>query len=476
MNVFIITEGNAQTGYGHLTRCLSIYQGFEEHDITPTLVANCDENGKKVLGNISLQSFDWIENQDKLVGLISGADIAIIDSYLAPLHTYEKIYRVVKKAVYFDDTLRLDYPPGTIINGAVNAEFLPYTLDDHHSYFLGLDYTPLRKAFWDIPERIPKEKTEDILITMGGVDLTGTTFQVLETLIKAYPHLNYHVVNGHSIFEERLQTYRELENVKFYYSLDANEMRDLMLECELAISGAGQTVYELERCGVKCILIKMADNQVNNIEGMINIGFIKDYLNQNEDDFSRKLVVQVNNIMHMQPIAQSIGNGAQNIVKMVIRSTMSLRQVKPSDIDLLLGWANDLDMRRNSFSTQLIDYNTHKVWFENKIKSADSLLFIASVGGRAVGQIRFDRDKSSAFIDYFIDSKFRGLGLGSSIIGLGIKMLLKEWQNTCKIKAIVKNSNIASQKALIKNTFKSTKSGESILFEYIVLENSTSAL
>mgnify|MGYP005664809967 CR=1 FL=1 len=53
MNVFIITEGNAQTGYGHLTRCLAVYQGFEEHNIVPTLIANCDDNGRKILMDLS---------------------------------------------------------------------------------------------------------------------------------------------------------------------------------------------------------------------------------------------------------------------------------------------------------------------------------------------------------------------------------------------------------------------------------------
>lgn len=50
MKVIILTEGTRTTGYGHLTRCQSIYQAFEEKGIIPVYIANCDERGKEILG------------------------------------------------------------------------------------------------------------------------------------------------------------------------------------------------------------------------------------------------------------------------------------------------------------------------------------------------------------------------------------------------------------------------------------------
>jgi spore coat polysaccharide biosynthesis predicted glycosyltransferase SpsG len=317
MKVFIITEGNAQTGYGHLTRCLSIYQGFEEHDITPTFVANCDENGKKVLGNILLQAFDWIENQDKLFEMISGADIAIIDSYLADLALYVSIYKSVKKTVYFDDTLRIDYPPGTIINGAVNAEFLPYAMDDRHSYLLGLDYTPMRKAFWDIPERIQKEKIEDVLITIGGIDTRGVTSQVLEAVRNEFPHLIYHVVIGFINFNENREKYDQFDNIFFYHSLDEYEMRELMIKCDLAISAAGQTTYELIRTATPSIFIQIVDNQQNNIQGWHEKQVINQIITINDDTYLQKVVLAVEKYILPGELEFS-GNGVEAIVKRVI--------------------------------------------------------------------------------------------------------------------------------------------------------------
>jgi UDP-2,4-diacetamido-2,4,6-trideoxy-beta-L-altropyranose hydrolase len=290
MNIFIITEGNAHTGYGHLTRCLAIYQGFEESDISPIFIANCDENGKNVLGDISLQAFDWIRNLDKLMELISGADIAIIDSYLAELPIYLEINKAVKGTVYIDDTMRLDYPPGVIINGGVNAESLPYTMDCDHTYLLGLDYTPIRKTFWNIPERVRNNMFENVLITMGGNDSNGTTFQILDTIWKKYPQLNYHVILGYSSFVKELERYHEADNIKFYHSLDADEMKDLMLRCDVAISAAGQTTYEIVRAGLKPIFIQLAENQHLNMQGWYERGIIREIINVDNANYLSRIL------------------------------------------------------------------------------------------------------------------------------------------------------------------------------------------
>ena len=318
MNVFIITEGNAQTGYGHLTRCLAVYQGFEEQNIIPTLIANCDENGKKVLGNISLQAFDWIENRDKLVEMISGADIAIIDSYLANLPLYVSIYKSVKKTVYFDDTLRLDYPPGTIINGAVNAEFLPYAMDDQHSYLLGLDYTPMRRAFWDIPQGVAKNEFQNVLITMGGNDSSGTTFQILDVLCSEYPLLKYHVVLGYSNFEEKEELYHKVDNIKFYHSLDAESMRDLMLNCDVAISAAGQTTYEIVRTGLKPIFIQIADNQYLNMQGWYEKGFIREIISVDSTDYLSRVLDSLKEIKTFSVKLTEKPDSTRNIINSLL--------------------------------------------------------------------------------------------------------------------------------------------------------------
>ncbi len=138
MKAAIISEGLQGTGYGHLTRCLSIYQAFEEKNITPLFIANCDEEGKQFIPNVNFRQLNWIENTDEreLIEQVKDFVIVVIDSYLAPLEIYKKIYKTVNKVVYIDDYLRLDYPPGAIVNGTIGAENLPYKKDKDHQYLL----------------------------------------------------------------------------------------------------------------------------------------------------------------------------------------------------------------------------------------------------------------------------------------------------------------------------------------------------
>ena len=289
MKAAIITEGLQGTGYGHLTRCLSIYQAFEEKDNTPLYIANCDEVGKKFIPNVNLLQLNWIENTDGLVEHLKDFDIAVIDSYLATLEIYNKIYKTVKKIVCIDDYIRLDYPPGVIINGTIGAENLPYKKDDKHMYLLGIDYMPLRKEFWDI--EIPQKHTnnvKNVLITFGGQDFRELTFPVLDFILSKYPGLNYNVVKG--INKNNTQSKVYGNNVTFYTSLNAKEMLELILKCDLAITSAGQISYELNRVGLQSILIGVIENQKYNIEGWLENGYIHNKIWHNEVNIIDKIM------------------------------------------------------------------------------------------------------------------------------------------------------------------------------------------
>ena len=315
MKVAIITEGNNKTGYGHLTRCLSIYQAFEEKGIIPYYIANCGDDKKTILPEVILCQLDWINKSKKLMNIINGFDIAIIDSYLAPLKTYEKIQYAVEKSVYIDDYIRLNYPPGIIVNGTIGAENLPYNKDNKHQYLLGINYMPLRKEFWDIdiPNRNQNE-IKNILITFGGQDIRNLTSKVVNYLINEFPHFNYHVVVGNKNYINKNKS----KNIDYYYTLNANEMLRVMLKCDIAISAAGQTTYELARTGLKTIAIGVADNQKYNLAGWIDKRFLKEEIWYNDERILIKINNQIKNINNRGNKIFYDGQGSRRIVKFVL--------------------------------------------------------------------------------------------------------------------------------------------------------------
>lgn len=322
MKVAILTEGLVNTGYGHITRCLSIYQAFDEQGIKPEFIINLDESGKKFLEGITINIFDWCVEKHKLMNLINDMDIVIIDSYKAPLDIYAQISDKVRTAVYLDDYLRINYPKGVIVNGTIDAESIQYRRERNYAYLLGTNYIPLRKEFWDIKKKNSKEKIKNILITIGGSDIKGITFLILDEMLKEFPNINYHVVlNNNHIGKSDYDNYR----VKFYYTLSAQQMLILMLNCDFAISSAGQTSYELNRACLPCVLIGVIENQKYNLMGWKKLGYITEELWEEDENLGEKITNEINNYngsTNQKNILNKFivdGQGARRVVKFLTK-------------------------------------------------------------------------------------------------------------------------------------------------------------
>lgn len=290
MKVIILTEGTRTTGYGHLTRCQSIYQAFEEKGIIPVYIANCDERGKEILGGINVVCFNWLIEQEKLREIVTRADVLIIDSYLASKDIYSDLTARVEKAAYIDDYQRIEYPKGIIINGTIDAENLFYGKALRNELLLGVKYIPIRKEFWKVHKKKINTTVQEVLITFGGHDQREISFSVLDILLHEFKEMKYNVVLGGRKFLDAMKKYSNEKNIEYFHSLTAQSMLDLMLKCDIALSAAGQTLYELARVGVPTVAIGVVQNQRNNIVGWLKNNFVLDMLWSDDSDLNEKIV------------------------------------------------------------------------------------------------------------------------------------------------------------------------------------------
>ena len=97
-------------------------------------------------------------------------------------------------------------------------------------------------------------------------------------------------------YTPKCMEYKRNDNVNFYSELSADQMRDLMLKCDLAISSAGQTSYEIYQTGLRSILIQVVDNQKSNINGFYDMGVINRISNIYEDDYLSKIVRSIEEV------------------------------------------------------------------------------------------------------------------------------------------------------------------------------------
>lgn len=132
------------------------------------------------------------------------------------------------------------------------------------------------------------------------------------------------------------------------------------------------------------------------------------------------------------------------------KMSIEFKAVDEQDGDRLFNWANDNIVRKNSFSSEEISYETHKKWFLKNISSESVKIFIVIEDDEEIGQIRVDIRDDMGTIGYSVDKNFRGKGYGTKILielvefiselDIGIKLLSGK----------VKYSNLASQRAFEK--------------------------
>lgn len=273
MKVLIITEGGKNIGFGHITRCVALAQGIKEYaqDVEIGFLISGDDSVKIFLRKegFNIEIEDWAKKQQRLMSMVKGSDLVVIDSYLAPKSVYDDISSaVLNPLLMLDDYKRIDYPKGIVVNPSIYKGQFKHPQKDELTYLLGGDYIILRKEFWEMPDKVINKKVKDILITFGGTDHSDFMKKLLNILSANFSDFTYHIITNFSLnFSINL-------NLKLYSDLSASEVCDLMLKADISISAGGQTTHELARVGVPTIGICFAENQKVNLTSWETRGFL----------------------------------------------------------------------------------------------------------------------------------------------------------------------------------------------------------
>jgi RimJ/RimL family protein N-acetyltransferase len=128
-----------------------------------------------------------------------------------------------------------------------------------------------------------------------------------------------------------------------------------------------------------------------------------------------------------------------------------LRLAEEEDAFFLWTLANDITVRKAAFQSNIIFFEDHCRWFARKLRTKDCLILILEVAGTPAGQIRYDKDRDLAEIDYAVVPSFRGNNLGV--------LLLQTWPVACvlldvqRVVGVVKKNNSISIRSFEKAGF-----------------------
>lgn len=275
----IRADGNSKLGMGHLMRCLSIALAFREYGFCVVFVTAEDAGSEIIKGRgfeqIVLNSdYTCMEAEcDALQAIIQERDfkLLLVDSYQITSNYLKKI-KEWAPVVCLEEDIKEEKPVDGIINYNVYAPHLPYDskYGKEVKKYLGSLYAPLRPEFSRriIPIR---EQVKRILITMGGSDEYNLSGSLLKKILSqneaCFKEIEYEVICGN--FNPHYEELKQLtkRNPQLHIRASVENMAELMEKCDIAVSAAGSTMYELAALGVPTVCCYYVDNQKKIAEG-----------------------------------------------------------------------------------------------------------------------------------------------------------------------------------------------------------------
>lgn len=292
--IWIRADANEEIGSGHVMRCLCVAGELESLGAKVCFLVS-DERSVPLLEAKGKQfrvlHSDYRRPEEELAVLEAlfeqqGGDFFLADSYFVTGEYFRRIRRHMS-AGYLDDMLRRDLPLDLLVNYNIFAVRELYgELPEKPRLLLGPMYAPLRREFRGREYQV-RQRAARVLVTTGGADQYNLAGRFVAEALRAgvTASLQYEIVSG--VFNGYLEELKGLEARYPNVSVRSNvrDMAELMLECDMAVTAGGSTMYELSAVGVPMICFSFVDNQQEIVEGFKRQGMVHfggDYLCQGE--------------------------------------------------------------------------------------------------------------------------------------------------------------------------------------------------
>lgn len=208
-------------------------------------------------------------------------------------------------------------------------------------------------------------------------------------------------------------------------------LADLMAASGLAVGGGGVTAWERMCLGLPAVVVSLAENQRPASEALAAQGLIA-YAGHFDTVTPRALAQCIARTMGDAQLLEAMsargmqlvdGLGAWRAAETMMPTPagdLSLRPARPGDAALYFGWVNDPAVRASAFDVAPVTWEGHVKWFRGRLASPASMLFVMEAQGLPVGQVRFDVEDGTAFIDYTLDPLVRGRGWATRLLSAGM--------------------------------------------------------
>lgn len=325
--VFFRADSNTKIASGHIMRCLSIADELRSRGNKVTFIS-ADNNSESMVSSAGFPLIVLNSKWDNLKSEIPAMQkllsdypnsLLIIDTYQATknyirdLVSFAKIcYLGSKKELFGDISLLVNYSTD------INYSFYHQAYDASKTrLLLGPKYAPLRKEFQNIYHPLSM-RMEHVLITTGNTDPENIIGKLL-TGLKSLPFfeaLKVDVVVGRMFVHaaELLHSFEDISNIVLHQNV--NNMSELMIKSDVAISANGTTVYELAAANVPAITFAMVPEQIGSAEALANLGAVN-YCGEtyaDKDDVLRKILMALSRYYSFPEERIALADKAHSII------------------------------------------------------------------------------------------------------------------------------------------------------------------
>lgn len=470
-------DATVAMGSGHVMRCLALAQAWQDAggsclflmaESTPALKARLREEGVEVISLTVVPG--TLEDAEKTssLGRECGATWAIVDGYQFGPEYQLALKRAGMKLLVVDDNGHAGcYAADLVLNQNAHADKNLYQQRQPDTrLLLGPAYAVLRREFksWRNWTREIPEVGRRVLVTMGGSDPDNVTLLVIRALGSvAVKDLEANIViGGSNPHAEAIERASAIFDGVIRLQKNVTGMAGPIAWADVAVSGAGTTIWEMASLGLPAILIDLAENQrpvarrLDQDGAAIHLGSGDEVLPREITDTLEKLLcsAELRSTLSQRSRKLVDGYGASRVIAAMQYPALRLREAEEKDCRLVWEWANDPRVRAASFSQAHISWQEHKAWFADKIRDSRCLILIGeNHEGRPVGQVRMDEhSRHEGLINVNIASQFRGAGYGTQLIDLAVQEVFAR-TGAARVHAFIRPENQASIRAFERSRF-----------------------
>lgn len=284
----IRVDGGSAIGLGHVSRCLTLAQELQDHDLTvefvcrelPGMADGWVEDAGFPVHRLPARLPSWREDAAATAAVLedgAAVDWLVVDHYGLDAR-WERVLRPkVRRIFVVDDLADRPHDCDGLLDQNLREVGNPYAglLPAGAAVFLGPDYALLRKDFRRAAQhrRSRDGAIRRLLVFFGGSDPTGETLKALAALerIEGRAFTVDVIVGAANPDKDQVAAKcAALSWVNFH--CQTADMARFLEESDCALGAAGMSSWERLAAGVPAVVVAVADNQMENLRQLDKLG------------------------------------------------------------------------------------------------------------------------------------------------------------------------------------------------------------